>query len=101
MTNKKMPPETSAFFQWVQQNFGLWTLICTPGHEHMNPTNLVDVIEKLAEAHLDELIFVMLTVHRNEPFVAYFYRIMLFELLADRWEDDRKDLINKLINHLE
>ncbi len=95
--NSSMPE----FFPWVQQHFGLWSLICTPGHEHVNPLNLVDIIEKLAEAHLDELIFVMLTVHRNEPFVAYFYRTMLFNLIAEHWESERDHIIKKMIEYLE
>lgn len=101
MDNATRNTHTSDFFQWTQQYFALWSLICTPGHEHMTPSNLVDIIEKLAAANLDELIFVMLTVHRNEPFVAYFYRTMLFDLISERWEEERDHIINKIIKHLE
>ena len=101
MTDKKRNPGTPEFFKWVQQHFGLWSLICTPDHEHMNPSNLVDLIEKLTEANLDELIFVMLAVHRNEPFIAYFYRTMLFDLIAEHWEDERELIISKMIKHLQ
>ena len=89
MKDRQRDTNTPAFFEWVQQHFGLWSLICTPGHEQMNPSSMVDLIEKLAKDNLDELIFVMLTVHRNEPFVAYFYRTMLFDLIAERWEDEQ------------
>ena len=101
MNSKKSNSSAPEFFQWVQQYFGFWSLICTPGHEHMTPSNLVDIIEKLAEANLDELIFVMLAVHRNEPFVAYFYRTMLFDLITERWEEERDHIITKMIKHLE
>lgn len=101
MKYQQETPDISDFFQWVQQYFGFWTLICTPDHEHMKPSIMVDLIEKLSDAGLDELIFVLLSVHRNEPFVAHFYQTMLFDLIAERWETDRKHIIDKLIAHLQ
>ena len=101
MNGKKRNSSIPKFFPWVQRHFGLWSLICTPDDEQANPSNIADIVEKLAKANLDELIFVMLAVHRNKPFIAYFYRTMLFDLIAEHWEDERELIISKMIKHLQ
>lgn len=101
MILKKTTSNMPDFLQWINQYFGLWTLICTPGHEHMDPGMMADLIEKLSAAGLDELIFVLITVHRKEPFVAHFYRTMLLDMITKHWENERENIVQKMIDHLQ
>jgi len=101
MNVKKDGRSSSEFLQWVHDYFGLWSLTCTAEHEHSTPKNIADLIEKLSAAGLDELIFVALMVHRDEPFMVFFYRIMFFDLISERWESEREHIIDKIIQHLQ
>jgi len=68
---------------------GLWYLICTPGDDHVDLDMLRHLVEKLHEADLDELIFVLLMVHRDHPALRQIPEYLLLRKLSVRWQDDR------------
>lgn len=78
-----------------------WYLICTPNDKHMNPQMMKLLIERLAEKSFYEIIFVLIMVHRNEPFVDSFIKYMLLDRLIAEWEDNKDEIIQKFIAHLE
>lgn len=93
--------QTVKFLRWIKQYSGWWYLICTPNDEHMNPEMMKMLIERLNKAALYELIFVLIMVHRNEPFVDSFIKYMLLDMLIDRWDNDKEEIIKKFIEHLQ
>lgn len=87
--------------QWIEQYPGWWYLICTPGDEHMTLSMMQKLIKRLYEESLYELIFVLLMVHRQEPFMKDFFSFALLERLIGCWEDDREKIVAEFIAHFE
>ena len=83
---KKAHERTTKFLKWIRKYNGLWYLICTPGEEHMNP---------------QMIIFVLLMVHRDAPFMEHIADRMLLDTLADNWENSREKFTRNLISHFE
>ena len=57
------------------------------------------LIERLEEAALYELIFVLLTVHRDAPLMKHFSDYLLVGTLADNWETEQKNFMRNLMAH--
>lgn len=87
--------------KWIEQYPGWWYLICTPGDEHMTLEMMRTLMKKLHEAALDELIFVLLTVHRGEAFMETFFPMSLLNRLIHRWEEDREQILSDWLAHFE
>lgn len=51
----------------------------------MNISMMKTLIERLAEEQFYEIIFVLLTVHRNETFMESTYKYMLLEMILTGW----------------
>ena len=59
------------------------------------------LIEMLEEESLYELIFVVLAVHREEPFMKNFSDYLLMDTLAENWKTERKHFMRNLKAHFE
>lgn len=93
---------TLEFLKWVEKHGGLWFLICTPGDEHMTMSMMTRLITMLAEKSYYEIIFVLLMVHREVPFVQSLYKSMLLDYVISEWESGRKEkLIKSVLKELE
>lgn len=86
---------------WIQRYPGWWYLICTPGEEHMTLHMMRMLLEKLQKESLYELIFVMLTVHRQAPFMENFFQFALLDRLTDRWEDDGERILKEFLEYFK
>ena len=93
--------QTVKFLKWIRQYSGWWYLICTPNDKHMNPEMMKMLIERLDKAALYELIFVLIMVHRKEPFVDSFIKSVLLDMLIARWDIDKEEIVKKFIEHLQ
>ena len=61
------------------------------------------LIEKLAQEQFYELIFVLLTVHRNAEFMDNIFKNMLLEMILSGWKGELKSneqIIHKLTDLL-
>ncbi len=93
---------TLQFLKWIKKHGGFWYLICTPGDEHMTMSMMTRLITMLAEKSYYEIIFVLLMVHREEPFVQSLYKSMLLDYVISEWEAGRKDkLLKSVLKELE
>ena len=62
--------DTIRLLEWIQDCQGLWRLICTPNDPNMTCTMMKQLIQQLADKQFYEIIFVLLTVHRNQNSMA-------------------------------
>ncbi len=92
--------ETVKFLKWTRKFSGWWTLICTPGDEHMDREMMKLLIQKLADKQLYELIFVLCMVHRNAEFMPDLSQYFMRELLLKSWETDPEGVIRSMITCL-
>ncbi len=92
---------TERFLSWIRQYSGWWELICTPNAEKMNLQLMRMLIQRLADEELYDLIFVLLNVHRHEPFMKDFRESLLLDFITEKWENEKDDMIKKMIYHLE
>jgi len=100
--SKDRNKQTLRLLKWVEQHQGFWYLICTPDDEHMNPQMMKTLIGHLAEESFYEIIFVLLTVHRNEKYMEGFYPSMLLKMLVSEWDEEhREDFIKMIMYHFE
>lgn len=61
------------------------------------------LIEKLAQEQFYEIIFVLLTVHRNAEFMDNIFKNMLLEMILSGWKGELKSneqIIHKLTDLL-
>ncbi|MBC5580815.1 hypothetical protein H8S23_04795 [Anaerofilum sp. BX8] len=93
--------QTVKFLKWIRQYSGWWYLICTPNDKHMNPEMMKMLMERLDKAALYELIFVLIMVHRKEPFADSFIKSVLLDMLIARWDIDKEEIVKKFIEHLQ
>ena len=49
------------------------------------------LVERLAKERFYEIIFVLLTVHRNEPFMDSILKSMLLDMMLTGWKGEVKD----------
>ena len=92
---------TKKVLQWIRDYPGWWYLICTPGAEEMNLQMMRLLIQKLSQAHLYDLVFVLLMVHREHPSLKNLWEYWLIDRLAENWEADKQKMMEKLTNLLE
>ena len=101
MSKKKHRTDhTTRLLRWICEYGGLWYLICTPGDDHVDLDMLRHLVEKLHEADLDELIFVLLMVHRDHPALRQIPEYLPLRELSVRWQDDREQIGADLVGLL-
>jgi len=78
------------FLKWIRRYAGWWHLICTPDEEHMNMGMMKMLIQRLAKEQFYEIIFVLLTVHRNADFMDSVFKMLLLEMILSGWKSEAK-----------
>lgn len=90
--------QTLRFLKWTKKNAGWWQFICEMDQENMNTEILQTLIKKLAEDSLYEIIFVLLEVYKNKPFMKSIREMLIKDLIISAWKDrSQKDAVNKII----
>lgn len=84
----KRDRQTVRFLKWIRKYPGWWYLICTPGEAHMNIGMMKMLIERLAGEQFYEIIFVLLTVHRDASFMDGVFKSLLLEMILSGWEGE-------------
>ena len=101
---RKRLKQAIKFLKWTRKYSGWWQLICEPNNEHMNQSMMRMLIEKLEKESFYEIIFVLLSVHKNEPFVNCLNESLFNDLLINEFKkgNSSKDFIIKsIIEYLE
>ena len=93
----KHETEANRLLRRIQRYGGWWYILCTPGEPHLTMGPRQTIIQSLAGAGLYDLIFVLLMVHRNEPFMEHVFEYMLLDEITPRWAEDRNRIIKRLI----
>ncbi len=78
----KRDKHTIRFLKWVRKYPGWWYLICTAKDEHMNISMMKMLIE---------IIFVLLTVHRDADFMDSVFKTLLLEMILSGWKGEVKE----------
>lgn len=100
--DKKRVKQTIKFLKWTKKYNGLWQLICESSNEHMNLDMMKMLTKRLSDESFYEIIFVLLEVHKNEPFIKSVNEALLKDLLIDDLKDgDKNHIIEKLVYYLE
>ena len=81
------------FLKWTREYSGWWYLICTPNNGYMNLKIMRHIISQLEKESLYELIFVLLMVHRDAPYMKNFSDCRMLEMMIKRWKDDEQSLL--------
>lgn len=91
------------FLKWIREYPGLWEAICTPNNEEypMNLKKMQMLVEKLRHEGFYELIYVLLTVHRNEPYMEGIMESLLLDTLIRQWPEEREHILAELVDLLE
>jgi hypothetical protein len=84
----KRDKQTIRFLEWIRRYPGWWYLICSPGEEHMNFSMMKMLIERLAKEQFYEIIFVLITVHRDAEFMDSIFKTMLLEMILAGWKGE-------------
>jgi len=92
---------TLRFLKWIRDHSGLWYLICTPNEEHMNLDMMKQLIGQLCQEGFYEIIFVLLTVHRDDPSLSHLPEYLLLDSFIARWEREKDDIIHEIRALLE
>ena len=92
---------TVKLLKWIQEHPGWWYLICTPNEEYMDNQKMRMLIEQLDKEGFYELIFVLLTVHRQAVYMKGFPEYMLLDRITAAWDTDRETIIRSMLDHLE
>ena len=87
----KRDKQTIRFLEWIRRYSGWWYLICTPDEEHMTLDMMKMLINRLAKEQYYEIIFVLLTVHRNADFMDSIFKTMLLEMILAGWKGEVKN----------
>ncbi len=95
--SRKMKKRSRKLLKWIRKYSGYWYLICTPGDSHMNIVTARNIIKSLAKNRLHELIFVFLTVHRDEEFVKHMLSYMNLDLMLEEMRHKDLDQIVRMI----
>ena len=100
--NRKDKKRSRKLLKWIRRYSGYWWLICTPGDSHMNMMVARNIIKSLAKNGLYELIFVFLTVHRDQEFIKSMLSFMNLDLMLHEIEQNGMDEIVRMIEeHLQ
>lgn len=92
---------TVRFLKWIRDHSGFWYLICTPDEEHMNLDMAKRLLIELYQQGFYEMMFVLLSVHRENPCFAHLSEYLLLDSFIARWDDERDDIIREMLDHLE
>lgn len=84
--------------KWISRYSGYWHLICTPGGEHMNMVTARNIIKCLAKNGLYEVIFVFLSVHREEEFVKNMLSYVSLDLMLEEIQHNGMDGILRMLD---
>ncbi len=87
----KRDKHTIRFLKWVRKYPGWWYLICTAKDEHMNISMMKMLIERLSKEQFYEIIFVLLTVHRDADFMDSVFKTLLLEMILSGWKGEVKE----------
>ena len=99
--NNARSRQTVKFLKWIRKNSGWWYLICTPNEEHMSLEMMQNLIKNLYDASFFELIFVLIMVHRDEPFMKNLPDYLDLDWLIEHWEEEQERLVKAMVNHLD
>lgn len=61
---------------------------------------MCNLIQRLADKGFYEIIFVLVTVHRDTGCMKLIPEYMLLDSIVDQWQQDKDKLINNVIYHL-
>lgn len=92
---------TVRFLKWIRDHSGYWYLICTPNEEHMDLDMAKRLLTELYQQGFYEMIFVLLSVHRENPCFAHLSEYLLLDSFIARWNDESDDIIREMTAHLE
>lgn len=84
----KRDKQTVRFLNWINRYSGWWYLICTPDEEHMDLSMMKMLIERLSKEQFYEIIFVLITVHRNAGFMDSIFKKLLLETIISDWKGE-------------
>lgn len=84
----KRDKKTVRFLNWINRYSGWWYLICTPDEEHMDLSMMKMLIERLSKEQFYEIIFVLITVHRNAGFMDSIFKKLLLETIISDWKGE-------------
>ncbi len=96
--NRKGKKRSRKLLKWIKRYGGYWDLLCTPGDSHMNMAAARNIIKSLAKNGLYELIFVFLTVHRNEEFVKHMLQYINLDLMLEEIKHKDMDQVVQMID---
>ena len=74
--------------EWIQDYHGVWRLICTPNTPEMTHKIMKQFIQQLADEQFYEIIFVLLTVHRNQDSMAGTLKGLFIEMISAGWKGE-------------
>lgn len=89
-----------AVLTWAKKNKESWEIICTPSDERLTPERMKRIIEQLWGNSLYDIIFIMLTVHRNAPFVSELLSNLINYMSVALWDGDSDGIIKRIVNCL-
>ena len=100
MSNHRNDNKPLRLLNWIQTYPAWWYLICTPGAKEMTRDIMCNLIKRLADKGFYEIIFVLVTVHRDTDFMKLIPEYMLLDTIVDQWQQDKDKLIDNVIYHL-
>ena len=102
-THTKRDQQVIHFLKWVRRYPGFWKAICTPENEEhpMDLKKMQMLVGKLRQEGLYEMIYVLLTVHRKEPYLDEIARAMLLDTLIQCWPESKEHILAELTALLE
>jgi len=78
--------QTIRFLKWINRYPGWWYLICTPDEDHMTLEMMKMLIKRLAKKQFYDIIFVLLSVHRNAAFMDVVFKSLLLKMILSDWK---------------
>ena len=93
--------DPTRLLKWIREYPGWWYLICTPGEEHMDLTMMQTLLQRLSQEGFYEIVFVLLMVHRDQPFMKHFFAFKWLDSLIDHWTEEQKRILQSMISYFE
>lgn len=98
--NKTSAEHTKYVIKWISTHHRYWRTICTPNDKEMTPELMKKLVKRFHNKSMDELTLVMLTVHRNTPFVSDLLSKMSNRMIKQLWTNESESLIERIVNYL-
>lgn len=93
--------ETTRLIKWSHEYSGLWEIIIDKNSRYMTPEMMRRLILFLAKNELYEVIYVMLSVHKDKEYVKTAYELMFKDSIISELKKGKEgDVINRLLNYL-